>query len=160
MKKLIIALVALVLIGLSLYIKSLVTTDSKNSNNDIAEYEKVMDKLDTSNYMNIENSIQNSKDITIFFGRETCPDCRGAVKMIQQNKLNITNYHYYNTEQNKNSNKTKSEEILDKYKVKYVPTIIHFKDGKEISRYSVNKDDENYTHLIDFIQKNTLSDVN
>ncbi|MFG5501597.1 hypothetical protein ACFJYA_09025 [Enterococcus faecalis] len=156
MKKLIIYVIGIViLVSLSVYLKPLVANEQETVTKEEEYYNQKLNKLKYINYMNISNEIKNSKDILILFGKETDNNFLDMVKALDKNKIDITTFGYFNTNQNINSNKQETKKVLLSYRVTDKPTIIHYREGKEINRFTIDENDKSYNHLFKYIEENS-----
>ena len=91
-------------------------------------------KLDTF-YKFIED-----KDCIIQFSAQWCHPCKVMSKTILS--CDISNLKYGKIDIDKN------EELMIKYKIRSVPTIIYFKNGSEVSRILGTKSKEDFVSFI------------
>ncbi|UDW03913.1 thioredoxin family protein (plasmid) [Bacillus cereus] len=92
--------------------------------------------LEKNFYTNIdlkeyEQSVNSNDDVYIYVYKTSCPSCQQLKphlnEFIKNNKLKLK---ALNIEEEKNYNET----FLDKYKLNKTPTILHYKDGREVER--------------------------
>ncbi|EJQ55059.1 thioredoxin [Bacillus mycoides] len=78
-----------------------------------------------------ENHVNSNDDVYIYVYKTSCPSCQQLKpvinKLIKEENLKLK---ALNIEEEKNYN----ESFLDKYKLNKTPTILHYKEGKEIKR--------------------------
>ncbi len=108
-------------------------TRIKNLNN----YRNIVETLDSINSSEFEGLLKNnSNDIYIYFGRETCPAC---IEFINQKSTQTffekNSIYYINTEDTEYDDELKS--IRLKYDIEFVPSILHKEDGK-INKIDIN----------------------
>ncbi|MGL5246225.1 MAG: thioredoxin family protein [Mycoplasmoidaceae bacterium] len=91
------------------------------------------------------NEIENSKNLTILkFSAEWCGPCQMFVPIYAEASSKHVDVLF--GEIDIDDEETKS--ITSKYNVNTVPTIIFFKDGKEIERFSGYKDISKFEEMI------------
>ena len=92
----------------------------------------------------LEDYSNNNLPSIINFGSE-CPHCMELIPVLNKIKAeykNIINVHYVNIDNN--------EELVDKFKVITVPTLIFLdKEGNELARYTEHYDKEFIEEKID-----------
>lgn len=117
MKKVIIALIALLLAGgIFAYIYHEMTTEK-------TYYSFI-------NFTDIPETIKNNEESIIFMVQDGCPHCKEAEPIVNQyakNHKNIVHSVVINKQKN-------LDEGMKKYNIKGTPTLIYYKDGKEIYR--------------------------
>ncbi|MFS0645439.1 thioredoxin family protein [Siminovitchia sp. 179-K 8D1 HS] len=136
MKKLIIFLV--IIIGLFAAIAVITKMQQeKASEGNIYKKEDLhpatVDLLDDPLYQNIilpdelDKKLRNKEDVTVYFFSPTCPHCMETTPIVSPlaKGKNIEVLQY---------NLLEFENGYEKYKIKYTPTLMHFKDGKEEAR--------------------------
>lgn len=150
MKKIIIfGAIILVLFGALAFI----TTYQKNEKAEGNVYGKsdlhtaTIDQLDDPNYQNIilpdelEKKLENKEDTIVYFFSPTCEHCKVTTPVlmpvadevgVEINQYNILEY----------------EEGWDQYGITATPTLVHYKDGKEVDRIEGSNSEENFRTLL------------
>lgn len=123
------ALISLIILGSAIY----------NSNG-------IFDNITSGEFNEI---LQDSEEKLVYIGRPSCPDCV-EIQPILEEKLEDAGIkaYYYNTEKAKKKSMDDFNEIKEKIKVQYVPTIIYYDGEEEISRIEYS----------DYIEDNTVLD--
>lgn len=123
------------------------------SENDIenVKLEGIID-IDYDSLVEIENQ---AKDFIIYIGREDCGDCQKFKPILEQYLLDNSNGVYYlslkeyrekaNKENASKEDVKKYEELKKKYDIDWVPTLIHIRNGIQVSRFEFL--DEEYGKL-------------
>jgi|SRR5690625_296290 len=96
-------------------------------------YSETADLLDNPNYQNIilpeelEEQLENGEDVTVYFFSPQCEFCLEAtprlMEVADEVDVDIKQYNLLEFEQGWNN-----------YNIRSTPTLIHFKDGKEVDR--------------------------
>ena len=92
-----------------------------------------VDLLDDPLYQNIilpeelEKKLENKEDVTVYFFSPECPHCMETTPVLAPlaEEMDINMYQF---------NLLEFDEGWDQYKIKYTPTLMHFKNGKEDAR--------------------------
>lgn len=108
-------------------------TDFSNPYQKETLHPETIKQLEDSNYQNIilpqtlEKMLANGKDVTVYFYSPLCPYCVKTTPLITElaEELNMEIYQY---------NLLEFDNGWDEYELKKIPTLIHFKEGKEIKR--------------------------
>src|SRR5690625_1669789 len=113
---------------------------------------KNKDQLDYTIYQNIiltkelERALKNKEDMTVYFFSPTCIHCINATPVvvplveeldIDMKKLNTLEY----------------EEALSEFNIQGTPTIIHYENGEEVTRFEGAAEEEQYR---EFFEENVL----
>lgn len=155
MKKLIIFM-GVVLVFFSLFAFIIPHNEKSTSINDLYEKEKLqsstIDHLSDPIYNNqinlkdLRDSITQGENIVVYFYSQQCGHCLTAtpilVPIAESMKLDL-----------KKINLLKYEDGWDEFKVEGTPTIIHYMDGKEISRIMGAGTEEDYKVFFSSIVK-------
>ncbi|VEF48809.1 Thioredoxin domain-containing protein [Bacillus freudenreichii] len=136
MKKLIIFLV--IIIALFAAIAGITKwQQSKKSEGNIYKKENLhpatIDLLDDPLYQNIilpeelEKKLNNKENVTVYFFSPTCPHCMKTTPELipAAEKMGVDVYQF---------NLLEFEDGWNQYRIKYTPTLIHFKNGEEDAR--------------------------
>ena len=104
--------------------------------------QETIDQLDDENYQNIilpdelQDKIESGEPVTAYFFSPTCVHCKAMTPVLmpaaEEAKVAIDQYNVYEFEQG-----------WDDYMIEATPTLIHFRDGKEVSRMVGNQPEEN-----------------
>ncbi|RWR14634.1 thioredoxin family protein [Siminovitchia fortis] len=136
MKKLIIFLV--VIIALFAAIAGLTKwQQAKKSEGNVYKKESLdpltVDLLDDPLYQNIilpdelKKKLKDKEDVTVYFFSPECPHCmKTTPELIPAAEKTDVNVYQFNLLEFKDG--------WDQYRIKYTPTLMHFKDGKEYAR--------------------------
>ena len=91
----------------------------------------------------LDEVIKQDKISIIKIGTEWCFNCRSIQRQIESQELNYPDFSYYLIDLDE-------LDVEDEYKVEDLPTVIAFKNGKEISR-------KNDAELLDWLKFLSLS---
>jgi thiol-disulfide isomerase/thioredoxin len=106
-----------------------------------------IDQLDDPNYQNIilpdelEKKLENKEDTIVYFFSPLCEHCKVTTPVlmpvadevgVEINQYNILEY----------------EEGWDQYAITATPTLVHYKDGKEVDRIEGSNSEENFRTLL------------
>ncbi|GAA0490876.1 thioredoxin family protein [Virgibacillus sp. MSP4-1] len=96
----------------------------------------------------LQQSLDNGEDKTIYFYSPECPHCKKATPIvvpltedlgINMEKVNVLEY----------------EEALRQFKIEYTPTIVRYEDGEEVKRFVGAAEEEKYRT---FFEQNVLDE--
>lgn len=114
--------------------------------------QSTIDLLDDENYQNIilpdalREKIQSGQPVVAYLFSPECPHCRKMTPHLMPiakelnvhiDQLNILEY----------------EEGWDEYNVEYTPTLIYFKDGKEVKRMVGEQSDEKIRQFLEDVEQ-------
>ncbi|WNS76705.1 thioredoxin family protein [Bacillus sp. DTU_2020_1000418_1_SI_GHA_SEK_038] len=98
-------------------------------------------QLDDPNYQNIilpeelEKKLDNKEDVTVYFFSPTCSHCQRTTPVVsplaKDMKVDLVQY-----------NLLEFENGWDKYLITQTPTIVQYKDGKEVNRITGYQDED------------------
>lgn len=144
MKKLLIIGGAIAAVFILLIVLTNMSNDKKLAENPYgtSDLEQVtIDQLNDENYQNIilpedlKAQIESGEPVTAYFFSPKCPHCNEMtpvlMPVVEDMGVDLVQYNIYEFEQG-----------WDDYMIEATPTIIHFKDGKEVSRLVGNKPKE------------------
>lgn len=124
----------------------------------------VKGKTEANTFISIDNIdfFDTAKDVYVYFGRPTCPDCQKFEPELKQvmNHTNIPVY-YFNTlywKENK-----KYSETLRKYNIKAVPSLVNIQSGNhyitlDLDNYSNSNNEQK--EISDFLSNADTSPIN
>lgn len=102
-----------------------------------------IDVLDDPEYQNIitpdglEDKLKEEKDVYVYFFSPTCPYCQKATPVVNDvmdaNDVHMNKY-----------NLLEFVEGWNKYGIQGTPTLIHYVDGKEVSRIEGGREESEY----------------
>lgn len=111
-----------------------------------------IDLLDDKNYQNIilpeelEAKLANKEDVTVYFFQSTCHYCKQAtpilIPMAEELGIDLVQF-----------NLLEFDEGWDDYHIEGTPTIIQFRDGKEVKRLENLQDEATYRQ---WLEENSL----
>ena len=114
--------------------------DNPYGTNDLKQ--ETIDQLDDENYQNIilpddlKAKVESGEPVTAYFFSPTCPHCKAMTPVLmplaEDMDVDIIQYNVLEFEQGWND-----------YMIEATPTMIHFEDGKEVSRMVGNQPKEN-----------------
>lgn len=89
--------------------------------------------LDDPNYQNIinpedlQNKLENKEDVTVYFYSPTCGHCRNTTPIVAPlaKDMNINLVQF---------NLLEFDNGWDQYGIKETPTVVQYRDGKEVNR--------------------------
>jgi thiol-disulfide isomerase/thioredoxin len=144
MKKLVIFLV--VIIGLFAALAIVTNLQNKAKIGDDNPYEKTdlqqatIDIIDDPNYQNIilpedlEKKLKNKEDVTVYFFASDCPHCKVTTPVLmplaEEMGVDIVQYNLLEFRQG-----------WDQYAITGTPTIVQFKEGKEVARIEGSREE-------------------
>lgn len=111
----------------------------------IYEYKNI-DIFEKIDYSELDELFEKNNDLFVYYYKTDCVPCSKFKEKINKN-LDVDNTGLIGVNVNKSKN---SDFIIDKYKLKVSPTLIHFKNGKEKNRIEGNVAEE---ELIAFLEK-------
>ncbi|SES99640.1 Thioredoxin [Salinibacillus kushneri] len=97
---------------------------------------------------NLQQSLDNSENKTIYFYSPECPHCQKATPIVvplaedlgvNLEKVNVLEYN----------------EAFEQFGIEYTPTIVRYEDGKEVKRFVGASKEEDYRN---FFEQNVLDD--
>ncbi|WP_423409549.1 thioredoxin family protein [Heyndrickxia sp. MSNUG] len=136
MKKVIIFLVIIVGLFAALFFVTKAQNEEKAEGNPFGKealHPETVKQLEDPNYQNIitpdelEKALKNGEDATVYFYSPTCPHCVRTTPIVsplaKEMDVNLVQYNLLEFEQGWND-----------YGIKSTPTIVQYKDGKEVNR--------------------------
>jgi thioredoxin 1 len=125
--------------------------DNPYGTNDLKQ--ETIDQLDDENYQNIilpddlQAKVESGEPVTAYFFSPICVHCKAMtpvlMPIVEDMIADIVQYNVYEFEQG-----------WEDYAIEATPTMIHFEDGKEVSRIVGNQPEENIkTFLSDVVLK-------
>lgn len=136
MKKLLIIGGAIVAVFILLIVLTNMSNDKKLADNPYGTEDleqETIDQLDDENYQNIilpddlKEEIESGEPVTAYFFSPICVHCKAMtpvlMPVVEDMGVDLVQYNIYEFEQG-----------WEDYKIEGTPTIIHFEDGKEVSR--------------------------
>lgn len=137
MKKVIIFLAVIIVLFAGLAIMTKIQNEEKVSDDN--KYKKdslhpeTVAQLDDPNYQNLilpedlEKKLDNKEDVTVYFYSPTCSHCKRTTPIVaplsEEMGVNLVQF-----------NLLEFDKGWDQYRIKETPTIVQFKDGKEVER--------------------------
>ncbi len=104
--------------------------------------QETIDQLKDENYQSIilpdelKAKVKSGEPVTAYFFSPTCVHCKAMtpvlMPIVEDMNVDVVQYNVYEFEQGWND-----------YKVEATPTLIHFKDGKEVARMVGSQPEEN-----------------
>ena len=114
--------------------------DNPYGTNDLKQ--ETIDQLDDENYQNIilpddlKAKVESGEPVTAYFFSPICVHCKAMtpvlMPVVEEMDAEIVQYNVYEFVQG-----------WEDYKIEATPTLIHFEDGKEVSRMVGNQPEEN-----------------
>lgn len=114
--------------------------DNPYGTNDLKQ--ETIDQLDDENYQNIilpddlQKKIDSGEPVTAYFFSPICVHCKAMtpvlMPVVEDMGVDLVQYNIYEFEQG-----------WEDYMIEATPTMIHFEDGKEVSRMVGNYPEEN-----------------
>lgn len=154
LKKIVIIVSVIIAIFIALAVITNIQQKQKSEGNPFGKskiHPATQEQLDDPLYQNIilpeelEKKLDNGESATIYFYKSDCPACKMTspvvVPMAQEMEINLEMYNLLEFKQG-----------WDYYNIHSTPTLIHFEDGKEVSRL------ENY-HQDESVFSNWLQEV-
>lgn len=139
MKKIVILGTIIMTLATAFYLfqKSNITRNTDIDKEVLAKSEKVDYYSKQFTIDDLQLSLQDNKDMTVYFYKPNCPYCENVSPIIvpMAEKLNVDM---------KVLNLEKYPIGWDQFKVEGTPTLIHYKGGKEVSRIEGADEEENY----------------
>jgi thiol-disulfide isomerase/thioredoxin len=136
MKKVLIFLVGIIIVFAGISLLTNMQTEKKAEGNPYGKdslHPETVAQLDDPNYQKLilpnelTKKLAKDKEITVYFYSPTCPHCKRTTPVVAPltEKMGIELDQY---------NLLEFEQGWDDYKVSETPTIVHYKDGKEVAR--------------------------
>lgn len=110
--------------------------------------QETIDQLDDPNYQNqilpdeLEEKLENGEDVSVYFFSPTCVYCQNTtpylVPLAEKNGVDMKMYNLLEFGQ---------EGMV--YHIESTPTLVHFKDGKEVARISGQRPEEEFQSFFD-----------
>lgn len=151
MKKIIIFLVVIIGLFAAIAVITKMQQEKKAEGNIYKKEElhpATVDLLDDPLYQNIilpeelDKKLENKEDVTVYFFSPTCSHCKATTPVVsplaKEKNIDVLQF-----------NLLEFENGTEKYKIKYTPTLIHFKDGKEEARIVGAHPKEDYEDWFD-----------
>jgi thiol-disulfide isomerase/thioredoxin len=152
MKKVIIFLVIIIALfagmGFLNYLqnKDKLGEDNPYGTNNLSQ--ETIDQLDDPNYQNIilpeelETKLNNKEDVTVYFYASDCPHCKRTTPVLmplaEEMGVDIAQY-----------NLKEFVDGWDQYAISGTPTLVHFKDGKEVARIDGEREEAVFKQWIE-----------
>ncbi|BDU86876.1 thioredoxin family protein [Clostridium perfringens] len=141
------------LLNKNIYLKKEIN-DVKNSISDTYNY------LNSITVENFQKYVEENKDFYVYIGRPDCGDCMLFEpifkNIVMENKLGDKIY-YLNVKYFRENNESSWESFKNEYGFNQTPTIIHFKDGRNVSM--IEWDDEiglSRNRLLEWLEKEKI----
>jgi thioredoxin 1 len=125
--------------------------DNQYKTNDLKQ--ETIDQLDDKNYQNIilpddlKAKVESGEPVTAYFFSPICPHCKAMtpvlMPIVEDMDVDLVQYNIYEFEQG-----------WDDYTIEATPTMIHFENGKEVSRIVGNKPKEEIETFFDEVVLN------
>ena len=151
MKKLLIIGGAIVVVFILLIVLTNMSNDKKLADNPYGTddlKQETIDQLDDENYQNIilpddlQAQIESGEPVTAYFFSPICVHCKAMtpvlMPVVEDMGVDLVQYNIYEFEQG-----------WEDYMIEATPTLIHFEDGKEVSRIVGNQPVENIESFFD-----------
>ena len=151
MKKLLIIGGAIVVVFILLIVLTNMSNDKKLADNPYGTddlKQETIDQLDDENYQNIilpddlQAQIESGEPVTAYFFSPICVHCKAMtpvlMPVVEDMGVDLVQYNIYEFEQG-----------WEDYMIEATPTLIHFEDGKEVSRMVGNQPVENIESFFD-----------
>ncbi|WP_017379279.1 thioredoxin family protein [Paenisporosarcina sp. TG-14] len=114
--------------------------DNPYGTNDLEQ--ETIDQLDDENYQNIilpddlQAKVESGEPVTAYFFSPTCVHCKAMTPVLMPvvADMDVDIFQY---------NVLEFDQGWEDYAIKATPTMIHFEDGKEVSRMVGNQPEEN-----------------
>jgi thioredoxin 1 len=106
-----------------------------------------IDQLDDPNYQNIilpdelETKLENKEDTIVYFFSPLCDHCKATTPVLMPvaDEVGVEIKQY---------NILEYEEGWNQYAITGTPTLVHYKDGKEVARVEGSNTEENFRSLL------------
>jgi thioredoxin 1 len=106
-----------------------------------------IDQLDDPNYQNIilpdelETKLENKEDTIVYFFSPLCDHCKATTPVLMPvaDEVGVEIKQY---------NILEYEEGWNQYAITGTPTLVHYKDGKEVARVEGSNTEENFRTLL------------
>jgi len=151
LKKLLIIGGAIVVVFILLIVLTNMSNDKKLADNPYGTddlKQETIDQLDDENYQNIilpddlQAQIESGEPVTAYFFSPICVHCKAMtpvlMPVVEDMGVDLVQYNIYEFEQG-----------WEDYMIEATPTLIHFEDGKEVSRMVGNQPVENIESFFD-----------
>ena len=151
MKKLWIIGGAIVAVFILLIVLTNMSNDKKLADNPYGTddlKQETIDQLDDENYQNIilpddlKEQVESGEPVTAYFFSPICVHCKAMtpvlMPVVEEMDVDLVQYNIYEFEQG-----------WEDYMIEATPTMIHFEDGKEVSRMVGNQPKENIQAFFD-----------
>lgn len=152
MKKVIIFLVIIIALfagmGFLNYLqnKDKLGVDNPYGTNNLSQ--ETIDQLDDPNYQNIilpdelETKLKDKEDVTVYFYASDCPHCKRTTPVLmplaEEMGVDIAQY-----------NLKEFVDGWDQYAISGTPTLVHYKDGKEVARIDGEREEAVFKQWIE-----------
>lgn len=136
MKKVVIFLLIIVGLFAALFFVNKAQNEEKSEGNPYGKdtlHPETVKQLDDPNYQNLilpdelDKKLQNGEDVTVYFYSPTCPHCVRTTPVVaplaKEMGVDLVQYNLLEFEQGWND-----------YGIESTPTIVQYKDGKEVNR--------------------------
>ncbi|MEW8971926.1 MAG: thioredoxin family protein [Mesobacillus sp.] len=155
MKKVIIFLVIIIGLFAALFFLNKAQNEEQAEGNPYGKdtlHPETLKQLDDPNYQNIvlpdelDKKLENGEDVTVYFYSPTCPHCVRTTPIVaplaQEMDVDLIQYNLLEFEQGWND-----------YGIESTPTIVQYKDGKEVNRIVGYQEEATFE---DWFNENTL----
>ncbi|CAM3782402.1 thioredoxin family protein [Mesobacillus thioparans] len=155
MKKLIIFLVIIIGLFAALFFVNKAQNEEKSEGNPYGKntlHPETVKQLDDPNYQNIilpdelDKKLEAGEDVTVYFFSPTCPHCVRTTPVVaplaKDMDVDLVQYNLLEFEQGWND-----------YGIESTPTIVQYKDGKEVNRIVGYQEEASFK---DWFNENTL----
>ncbi|WNF23948.1 thioredoxin family protein [Mesobacillus jeotgali] len=155
MKKVIIFLVIIIGLFAALFFLNKAQNEEQAEGNPYGKdtlHPETVKQLDDPNYQNIvlpdelDKKLENGEDVTVYFYSPTCPHCVRTTPIVaplaQEMDVDLIQYNLLEFEQGWND-----------YGIESTPTIVQYKDGKEVNRIVGYQEEATFE---DWFNENTL----
>ncbi|TCN28023.1 thioredoxin family protein [Mesobacillus foraminis] len=136
MKKVIIFLVIIIGLFAAMFFINKAQNEQKAEGNPYGKdtlHPETVEQLDDPNYQNIitpdnlEKKLDNGEDATVYFYSPTCPHCQRTTPIVaplaEDMDIDLVQF-----------NLLEYEDGWNQYRIESTPTIVQYKDGKEVNR--------------------------
>jgi thiol-disulfide isomerase/thioredoxin len=155
LKKVIIFLVIIIGLFAALFFLNKAQNEEQAEGNPYGKdtlHPETVKQLDDPNYQNIvlpdelDKKLENGEDVTVYFYSPTCPHCVRTTPIVaplaQEMDVDLIQYNLLEFEQGWND-----------YGIESTPTIVQYKDGKEVNRIVGYQEEATFE---DWFNENTL----